>query len=130
VGPVKLPDLRDLRVDRSVKHIYGEAYETADGTTVIPVARIRAGRGRRRVQPGADRNGHDPQSVEATEAGFVTEPFGVFVVHGGRASWVPAVDGNRIALIGVTTGLLAALIGTLAVLRQPPWPRITITENR
>ena len=50
-------------------------------------------------------------------------------MRGGEASWVPAVDHNRIALIGVTTGLLAAVIGTLAVLRQPPWPRITITEN-
>ena len=36
---------------------------------------------------------------------------------------------DRVALIGVLTGLLAAVIATLAVLRQPPWPRITITEN-
>jgi len=60
----------------------------------------------------------------------VVKPVGIFVVHGGKASWVPAVDANRIALIGVTTGLLAAVIGTLAVLRQPPWPRITITGYR
>jgi len=53
----------------------------------------------------------------------VTKPL---VVHGGKASWVPAIDANRIALIGVITGLLAAVIGSLAVLRQPPWPRITI----
>ncbi|MGA3256073.1 MAG: hypothetical protein ABSD32_18560 [Mycobacterium sp.] len=58
------------------------------------------------------------------------EPLGVFVVHGGKASWVPAVDSNRIALIGVITGLLAAVIASLAVLRQPPWPRITITDYR
>ncbi|HTY28741.1 MAG TPA: hypothetical protein VMD51_11455 [Mycobacterium sp.] len=75
---------------------YGEPYQTADGATVIPVAK----------------------------------PLGVFVVRGGEARWVPAVDQNRIALIGVLTGLLAAVIGTLAVLRQPPWPRMTITENR
>jgi hypothetical protein len=60
----------------------------------------------------------------------VGEPPGVFVVHGGTASWVPAVDWNRIALIGVITGLLAAVIASLAVLRQPPWPRITITDYR
>ncbi|HTY34524.1 hypothetical protein [Mycobacterium sp.] len=60
----------------------------------------------------------------------VAKPLGVFVVSGGEASWVPAVDQNRIALIGVLTGLLAAVIATLAVLRQPPWPRMTITENR
>jgi len=42
----------------------------------------------------------------------------------------PAVDTNRVALIGVLTGLLAAVIGSLAVLRQPPWPRITLTDYR
>ena len=59
----------------------------------------------------------------------VAKPLGVFVVRGGEASWVPALDANRVALIGVLTGLLAAVIATLAVLRQPPWPRITITEH-
>ena len=76
--------------------VYGEPYQVADGTTVIPVAK----------------------------------PRGVFVVRAGKASWVPAVDQNRIALIGVLTGLLAAVISSLAVLRQPPWPLITITENK
>jgi hypothetical protein len=85
-----------LPTDGNVRGAYGEPYQTADGVTVIPVAK----------------------------------PLGVFVIRGGEASWVPAVDANRVALIGVLTGLLAAVIGTLAVLRQPPWPRITITENR
>lgn len=60
----------------------------------------------------------------------VERPLGVFVISEGKATWVPAVDGNRVALIGVLTGLLAAVIGSLAVLRQPPWPLMTITENR
>lgn len=88
--------LNQLPIDRATRRVYGEPYETADGVTVIPVAR----------------------------------PLGVFVINEGKATWVPAVDGNRVALIGVLTGLLAAVIGTLAVLRQPPWPLITITENR
>ena len=75
---------------------YGEPYQTADGATVIPVAK----------------------------------PLGVFVIRGGEASWVPAVDTSRVALIGVLTGLLAAVITSLAVLRQPPWPRITIKDYR
>jgi hypothetical protein len=58
----------------------------------------------------------------------VAAPVGVFVVHRGEATWVPAQDPNRIALIGVTTGLVAAVIAALAVLRQPPWPKITITD--
>jgi hypothetical protein len=60
----------------------------------------------------------------------VEGPVGVFVVQGDGAQWVPAVDNNRVALLGVLTGLLAAVIGSLAVLRQPPWPRITITDYR
>jgi hypothetical protein len=70
------------------------------------------------------------QTPDGATVVLVEKPAGMFVVHGGEASWVPAIDGNRIALIGVITGLLAAVIGTLAVLRQPPWPLITITENR
>jgi hypothetical protein len=101
------PELLDqLPNDPNVRRVYGEPYVTPDGVTVIPVAKIREGRG------------------------FVGSPIGVFVVRGDDAQWVPAVDGNRVALIGVVTGLLAAVIGSLAVLRQPPWPRITITDYR
>lgn len=74
-----------------------------------------------------------PEPFETTDGAtviMVEKPRGVFVIRAGKASWVPAVDGNRVALIGVLTGLLAAVIGTLAVLRQPPWPQITITEER
>ncbi|WP_068188001.1 hypothetical protein [Mycobacterium sp. UM_CSW] len=94
---MKFSDVLDqLSDDGADGRVYGEPYETADGTTVIPVAK----------------------------------PLGVFVVHGGEASWVPAVDQNRIALIGVLTGLLAAVIASLAVLRQPPWPKMTFTDYR
>jgi hypothetical protein len=91
---VKLSEVLDQSpANLAAGGVYGEPYQTDDGTTVIPVAK----------------------------------PVGVFVVRGGEASWVSAVDANRVALIGVLTGLLAAVIATLAVLRQPPWPRITIT---
>jgi hypothetical protein len=73
--------------------------------------------------------GEPHQTADGATVFPVAKPVGVFVIRGGEASWVPAVDANRVALIGVLTGLLAAVIGTLAVLRQPPWPRITITEN-
>lgn len=88
--------LDQLPTDRAGSRVYGEPYQTPDGTTVIPVVK----------------------------------PLGVFVVRNGEASWEPAVDANRLALIGVITGLLAAVIGSLAVLRQPPWPRMTITDCR
>jgi len=118
---VKLSDVVDqLPGDRATRRVYGEPYETADGATVIPVAKIRGGRS------GSD---HPPDDHGAA-FGFAAVPLGVFVVRGDKASWVPAVDKNRIALIGAITGLLAAVISSLAVLRQPPWPKITITESR
>ena len=104
---MKFPEVLDqLPNDRTVRRVYGEPYVTPEGVTVIPVARIKERRG------------------------FTGVPIGVFVVRGDDAHWVPAVDGNRIALIGVLTGLLAAVIGSLAVLRQPPWPRMTFTGYR
>ena len=107
---MKYSDLDQLSIDRTVRRVYGEPYQMPDGATVIPVARIRTGR-----------HGSEQETQEA---------IGVFVVHGGEASWGPAIDANRIALIGVITGLLAAVIGSLAVLRQPPWPRITIRDYK
>jgi len=92
-----LDSLDQLPIDRAAAgRVYGEPYQTPDGTTVIPVVK----------------------------------PRGVFVVRNGEASWTPAVDGNRVAQLAVLTGLLAAVIGSLAVLRQPPWPRMTITDCR
>jgi hypothetical protein len=82
--------------------IYGEPIHV-DGATVIPVARIRGG-------------------------GSAT-PIGVFVIRGDKVSWIAAVDQNRIALLGVITGLASAVIATLAVLRRPPWPDIVLRDN-
>ncbi|BAX90663.1 hypothetical protein [Mycobacterium shigaense] len=86
------------------------------------------------AQLPADRSvrgyGEPYQTPDGATVILVTKPSGVFVIRDGVASWVPAIDANRVALIGVITGLLAAVIGSLAVLRQPPWPRMTVTEYR
>ena len=74
--------------------------------------------------------GEPYQTPDGTTVITVAKPLGVFVIRGGEASWVPAVDKSRVAMIGVITGLLAAVLGSLAVLRQPPWPRITIRDYK
>jgi len=79
--------------------VYGEPHQTADGATVITAAR-----------------------VSGDDAGVTATPLGVMVIRGDHAKWVAAVDADRIALIGVLTGLLSAVIASLAVLRRPPWP--------
>jgi len=92
-------------LSRNATLVYGEPIVADDGTTVLPVTRLR---------------------------GRSSIPVGVFVLHDGAATWTPVVDANRIAHIGVMTGFVAAGLSCLAVLRRPPWPntKITITKNR
>ncbi|UOZ04647.1 hypothetical protein [Amycolatopsis sp. WQ 127309] len=94
MSKVKLRAVRDtVKPDGA---LFGEPYETPDGTTVIPVS----------------------------------DPVGVFVIHDGRVKWEAAVDTTRVLLIGAMTGLMAATLGTLAVLRKPPWPDVVIRRTR
>jgi hypothetical protein len=96
---MKIPEsLEDLPTNGTRGRVYGEPYRMADGGTVITVAKVRAGN---------------------------STPVGVFVVLDGTARWVSAVDANRIALIGVMTGLLCGVIASVAVLRRPPWPDLS-----
>ncbi len=94
--------LDHFSADAAATLVYGEPHQTPDGATVITAARVTA-------------SGPDGSKVSAI-------PLGVVVIHGGQAKWVAAVDANRIALVGVLTGLLSAVIASLAVLRRPPWP--------
>jgi hypothetical protein len=81
-----------LPVDPGASRLFGEAHETADGSTVIPVAK-----------PGGN-------------------PLGIFVVKDGKATFVPAVDASRIAMMGILVGLVSAALAGVAMVRRPPWP--------
>ena len=95
------PDVFDrVPADLVAMGVYGEPMQV-DGATVIPVARVGWG-------------------LRAT-------PVGVFVIRGDEVTWTAAVDHNRIALIGVITGLASAVIATLAMLRRPPWPDVVLS---
>ena len=84
-----------LETDPDAARVFGEVYEIADGTTVIPVTKVRGG-------------SH--------------QPLGVFVVKDGKASWVLAIDGGRIAMMGILVGLVSAALAGVAMVRRPPWP--------
>lgn len=104
------PELKSVPGGAPRGVVFGDPHVTADGTTVITVSRVRRRRG------GEER----------------VSAIGVYTVSDGKTVWTPAVDADRIALLGVTTGLIAATIASLAVLRQPPWPLLsgTITATR
>ena len=55
---------------------------------------------------------------------------GAFTISDGTATWTPIVDQGRVALSGVVTGLVAATLGSAAVYKQPPWPTMTIVDDR
>lgn len=92
-------ELDRIETDPGGARVFGRPYDTADGTTVIPVAEVRARGDRSRARPA-----------------------GVFVVKDGRARWVPAVDTTRISLMGILVGLVSATLAGVAMVRRPPWP--------
>ncbi|MFL0294513.1 GerW family sporulation protein [Mycobacterium sp. SMC-18] len=92
----------DQFADDAAGRVFAEPYHTPDGSTVIPVAK-----------------------VSHSGSGTTAKPLGVFVIRDDGTTWVPAVDADRIALIGVVTGLVAATIGCLTLLRRPPWPDLS-----
>jgi hypothetical protein len=105
---MKLRDALDsIMADPAAAQVYGQPYETVDGVTVVPVARVRG-----KTKPGAG----------DADLRLSAKPVGVFVIKDGGASWVPAVDTTRIALMGELIGLVSATLATLAMVRRPPWP--------
>jgi hypothetical protein len=74
--------------------------------------------------------GEPYETSDGTTVLPVGHPTGVFVIREGRVTWEPAVDATRIALLAVGTGLVAATLGTLAVLRRPPWPDLSERNRR
>ncbi|CAM3771184.1 hypothetical protein [Smaragdicoccus niigatensis] len=86
--------------------VYSEPYETSDGSTIIRVTRYGG-----RFRPG-------PRAL------------GVFVIRDGHVEWSPVIDATRIAMLGETVGLVAATLGTIAMIRRPPWPDIRISRKR
>ncbi|GFG48728.1 hypothetical protein CQY20_28125 [Mycolicibacterium agri] len=115
---MKLREALDSIVpDPAAAQVYGQPYETSDGVTVLPVARVR---GRTK-----------PDSADA-DLHLAAKPVGVFVIKNGEAKWVPAVDSTRITLMGELIGLVSATLATLAMVRRPPWPdlRGTISPAR
>ena len=111
---MKLRDALDaISTDGQPAQVYSQPYETADGTTVIAVAKVRG-----KFRPS------DAAGARGEEIAVRAKPIGVFAIRGGEVRWAPAVDATPIALLGVLTGLISATLATVAMVRRPPWPDI------
>jgi len=80
--------------------VFGTPYEK-NGITVIPAAKIAGGAG----------GGGDQQNPQAGGAGFgvSSRPVGAFVIKNGEVSWQPALDLNRVILMGQIVAIVALL---------------------
>jgi hypothetical protein len=108
---MKLSDALDaISTNGQAAKVYSQPYQTADGATVIAVSKVRG------------------KLAAGEEIEVRAKPVGVFVIRGEDVKWEAAVDATPIALIGVITGLVAATLGTLAMVRRPPWPDIRIDD--
>jgi len=86
----------------TVRRVFGEPVER-DGVLVVPVARVRSIWG---VGAGG------PADVGGVGTGGVITagPVGVYEVRDGAVRWVPALDVNRVALVGQLAFIVAALV--------------------
>ncbi|GEL18047.1 spore germination protein GerW family protein [Pseudonocardia asaccharolytica] len=88
--------------------VFGPPIEK-DGTTVVPVARVRAGGG-----IGGRRGANNPAG--SSGAGVVARPVGAFAIGpDGKVAWHPAVDVNKIVLGGQ---ILAGVVAAVALSRR------------
>jgi uncharacterized spore protein YtfJ len=85
----------------SGRRVFGEAIRQ-DGVTVIPAADVAGG--------GGGGGGHDKDGQEGTGGGFGlrARPAGVYVIDGGKVSWQPAVDVNK--LVSTLAGVVVAVL--------------------
>jgi uncharacterized spore protein YtfJ len=91
--------LSDARDAMSVKRVYGDPIER-EGLTIVPAADVRGGGG----------GGADAENNGGGGFGLTARPVGVFVVKGGDVAWEPAVDVNRISMMGIVAGIVALLV--------------------
>lgn len=89
-----------------VEQVFGEPVER-DGTTVIPVAKIRTGGG-----GGGGGGGDDHAGGSGEGGGFavIGKPVGVYVIRDSTVEWEPAIDVNQIVSGAFLT------LGTLVLL--------------
>jgi uncharacterized spore protein YtfJ len=81
----------------TVKRVYGDPVKS-EGVTLVPAAVVRGGAG----------GGGDSEGNGGGGFGIVARPIGAYVIREGRVSWRPAVDLNRVLVLGAALVFLLA----------------------
>jgi len=85
-----------------VRRVFGEPYQQ-NGVTIIPVAAVRGGWG------GGGGQGDNQETGWGGGGGLTARPVGAFVIKGDELTWRPAVDVDRMILVGQIVGAIALL---------------------
>ena len=93
-----LDAVNQTRDAMTAKRVYGEPYQE-DGLTVIPAAAVMGGGG----------GGGDNLGNGGTGFGLSARPAGAWVIKDGDATWRPAIDLNRVILVGQIVAIVALL---------------------
>ena len=91
--------LEGARDAMTVKRVYGDPIER-DGLTIVPTADVRGGGG----------GGGDAENNGGGGFGLQARPVGIYIVKNGEVNWEPAVDVNRISIMGIVAGIVALLV--------------------
>lgn len=90
--------LTTIRETLTARRVFGEPIER-DGVVVVPAAVVFGGGGGGTGQLAGNQS-------DGGGFGLLARPSGAFVITGGTARWVPALDVNR---LGVVAGVVAVV---------------------
>jgi uncharacterized spore protein YtfJ len=93
-----LEAIEQARDALTVRRVYGDPYQE-EGVTVIPAANVAGGGG----------GGSDQQGNGGGGFGMRARPAGAWVIKDGDVQWRPALDLNRIILVGQLVAIVALL---------------------
>jgi uncharacterized spore protein YtfJ len=83
----------------TVRRVYGEPIQE-DGVTIIPAANVMGGGG----------GGGDTEGNGGLGFGVRARPAGAWVIKDGEVRWRPALDLNRVILVGQIVSIVALLV--------------------
>src|SRR5438067_8162504 len=93
-----LETVNQARDALTVRRVYGDPYQE-EGVTLIPAATVRGGGG----------GGGDTRGNGGAGFGLSARPAGAWVIKNGDVSWRPAIDVNRIIVVGQIVAIVALL---------------------
>jgi uncharacterized spore protein YtfJ len=102
-----------LRTSANVKAVYGTPI-TADGKTIIPVAKVAYGFGAGSgagIHAKKSKNGKTPAEGEGAGGGVAARPVGVVEITGSETRFVPISASRKLAAMAVIGAGLGAALG-------------------